>query len=173
MLVLLALLGLAWSQDCPRPATPTDVDSHVDDAMLAFATLDEQGVYDAADAASADLKCLDQVLTPAGAASYDRLIGIRAFMKGDTDQALVSFQAARALQPDYELSTRIAPEGGKLARLFAQAKTTADRLTVTFRAPREVQPYVDGKPSNQYSLEAPAILQYADDQGHVVWTGYL
>jgi len=173
MLIVLALLGSAFGADCAAPTTPQEMETHIDDALLAFATLDEEGVYTAADQATHDLECMGEPLSKDDAAAYHRVVGIQSFMRGESDAALVAFQAARVLEPGYRLSTKIAPEGGKLARLWESAATAPDDTTITFRPPAGASARVDGVASNQYLLESPVVLQYVDSRGDVLWTGYI
>ncbi|MBW2258268.1 MAG: hypothetical protein JRI25_27225, partial [Deltaproteobacteria bacterium] len=173
MLMLLALLTSAWAGPCEgAPSNAQQVEAHVDDALFAFATLDETGVQSAAEAADAALSCLDEVLTPRRAAAYHRMVGVTAFMSGESEDALAAFRAARALEPDYKLSTRIAPEGGRLYRLYEQAAEPSDTAKTSFSPPRGVSAYVDGSPSDQLPGDKPTVVQYLRGED-VVWTGYI
>jgi hypothetical protein len=173
MFLLLALLTSAWAGPCEgEPANAQQVEAHVDDALFAFATLDEYGVHVAAEAADDAMSCLDEVLAPRRAAAYHRMVGVTAFMSGDGEVALAAFRAARALEPDYQLSTRIAPEGGRLHRLFEQAAAAGDKVKTPFSPPKGVSAHVNGTQSDEVPSEEPAVVQYTRG-GEVLWSGYL
>lgn len=173
MLTILVVLGAALAADCERPTSATDVSTHVDDALLAFATLDEEGVLTAAESASTDIACLGEVIPVRAAAASHRLVGIRSFMEGDAEAAVAAFQAARRLQPEYELSDKIAPEGGKLHRLYQDAANAPTPFAVAAAPPAGLDVWVDGTKTPKLGHEYPSIVQYTTPDGEVVWSGYV
>lgn len=174
MIWLILAIPHAMAGECTGPATtPQDVKTHVDDAMLAFATLDEEGVVSSFGEAEKAIPCLNAVMAPTDVASYHRLVGIKAFLDGDDDAAVTAFQAASFVQPDYVLSTKIAPEGGKLRRLFDKAAAMPDPLEVPFTAPAGQTGYVDGATATERPATVPAIVQFVDASGHAKWSDYV
>lgn len=159
MWMWLALSGPALAADCAAQTRAEEVGGFVEEAMLAFATLDEDGFNDASGRAHAALPCVSDVISPARAAAYHRMEGVGAFMQGDAESAQRSFSAALHIEPGYALSAKIAPEGGKLWRLYDGAKSLSVSAPVTIPVPSVLELRLDGAVSNQRIPELPVIWQ--------------
>jgi hypothetical protein len=168
--LLLALIAPTAHAACPNPTPSSELRGVVDDALLSFATLDEEGFLAASDAARNGLPCASELLTAAEAAGLHRISALRAFWDGDEAVATASFQAALRLEPDHRLSDKIAPEGGPLARLYAGAAARPAGLMVPFRAPSWTTGYVDGARATERPANIPAIVQYEVAGQGVIWT---
>ncbi len=170
--LMLLAAGVASAQRC-EPVSSEQVSSLMQAALLDFATLDEDSFFDTAQQAQSALGCLDEVFLPPNAAAYHRLMGLRAFFDGDEDSAVVAFRASQAIEPDYELSAKIAPVGGKLHRLWIQARQGPNPFIGSFNAPAGKYAYVDGTETRTRAEDLPSIIQYGSGDGSVDWTGYV
>lgn len=159
MWLVLWLTSLALAGTCERETHVEQVGANVEDAMLAFATLDEDGFREAAASASSTLPCVAEVLSPARAAAYHRMTGILSFLDSDAVNAQLSFAAALALEPDFKLSIKVAPEGGRLARLYAASAMDAPAPSI-YAVPSGYTPYTNGVPQAERATAWPAIIQF-------------
>lgn len=172
MLWTLILAGLAWGADCTETVKAQEINALVQDALMGFAIMDEEGFYASTEEAQAKLPCLDEVFLPPNAAAYHRLLGIRAFYDGDDAGSTLAFRAARMVEPDFLLSDKIAPEGGKLHQAYEAAGAMPSPRFVRLRLPSDTQIFVNGSVIESQPSDVPAIVQVAQ-KGDVIWTSYL
>ena len=159
MLLLHVATAVALAVECPTPYKAEQVGGHVEDAMLAYATLDEDGFRASAAQAEGALPCVEDLFTPSRVAGFHRMKGLLSFIDGDPTSAQKSFAAAVALEPDYTLSAKIAPEGGKLWRNYDGSRLLPRGAPATFTVPRGGKSYVDGVASTARIEDLPAIVQ--------------
>lgn len=172
MLILLATFG--YAADCVEPVSASEVATRVDDALLTWATMDEDGFKEALDGLEVVLPCVDEPLKPAQAAAVHRVMGLRSFIDGDTEGATASFRSAAVAEPGYKLSERLAPEGGKLWTLYNDAADQRAPIVYAMPLPKGYRSWVDGEQSDRRANEIPAIVQVgpaADAKDSIVWTG--
>ncbi len=158
LVFLHAFTAAAWAG-----CAPDDVQAAVQDGLLAFASMDESGVKDAVGVVDAKVACQSAPLTPAQAAQVHQIHGLAAFLNGDTAGAKAAFSAERAIEPSSTLPTKIAPEGGKLARLYADS-TDADDDKEELGAASEYRAYVDGSDTSRRPTARPAVIQLSSHE---------
>ncbi len=173
-LLLVALAGpsLALAEDCPAPVSPNQITSTMQDAMLSFATMDEEEFGAASSKAKAQLPCVNAVFESPRAAAYHRLIGMSGFMQGDREAAAIAFAGALRVEPDFELSGKIAPEGGRLWRVWDAAKQAPASEMIGIDAPSGMTVFVDGNKASKRPSGVPHIVQFVDGSD-VVWSGWI
>ncbi len=159
MLLWTVATAVALGADCPAHVKAEQVGGHVEDAMLAYATLDEEGFRASAAEAEQALPCVEDLFSPSRAAGFHRMKGLQAFIDGDATTAQKSFAAAVALEPDYTLSAKIAPEGGKLWRNYDTSRALPRSAATGFEVPRGAKTYVDGVASTTRVVDLPSIVQ--------------
>jgi hypothetical protein len=169
---LILVAGVANAQDC-QPTSSEQLTSVMQQALIDFATLDEDSFFASTQQAKDDLPCLSELFLPPNAAAYHRLMALEAFFNGDDDAATESFRAALSIEPDYKLSSKLAPEGGKLHRLWTAAKEGPNPFIGSFSAPAGKYAYVDGVETRTYAEDLPNIIQYGPGDGSILWTGYV
>lgn len=172
MLILSLLASSAFAADCAAPVPAEAVATLLEDAMLAYATLDEDGFRESAGNADSKLACLSDVLPTSKAAALHRVHGLRAFLDGDADLATTEFSAALNIEPSYSLSAKVAPEGGKLWRLYDGARELPTTDPVSFTIPKTTLAYVDGVKTSQRIPEYPVVLQVTTSAGKVFHSVY-
>jgi hypothetical protein len=171
MLTLLLTVA-AQAAPCDAPVSPASLAAQADEATLAWATLDEDGFVEALDALDAGLPCLEAPLGPDQAAAVHRMHGLRAFLEDDSDAARASFRAAALADPGYELSDRVAPEGGKLWRLITEAAAADGEAGRPLSLLDGGQVWVDGVVGGARAEDRPAVVQVGADRS-VVWSRLL
>lgn len=169
---LILVAGVASAQDC-QPTSSEQLSSTMQQALLDFATLDEESFYASTRQAKQALPCLNELFLPPNAAAYHRLMGLEAFFDGRDDDAVLAFRAALSIEPDYQLSSKLAPEGGKLYRLWSNAQSGPNPFIGSFSAPAGKYAYVDGVETRTYAEDLPNIVQYGPGDGSILWTGYV
>ncbi len=173
MIALMILAtSIASAQDC-QPVSAERVSSTMQQALIDFATLDEESFGIATQQVQDQLTCLDEILMPPNAAAFHRLMGLQAFFDGQDEAAVMSFRAAMHIEPEYTLPAKIAPEGGKLHRLWLEAKDGPSPYVGLFRAPGGMYAWVDGAEGTTQAEDLPSIVQYGIDTDDVSWTAYL
>jgi hypothetical protein len=141
--------------------------------MLAWATLDEDGFVQTSRQVRGELACLDAPLTNTQAAGTHRVLGLLAFLDGDEPAALAALQAAAIAEPTYKPSDKIAPTGGKLARLFDQAAKAAAPPRERVAVPDPYIAWVDGAREGQRAPTLPAIVQVGVDGQPTRFSAYI
>jgi hypothetical protein len=159
MLTLHLASALAFAAECSESVKAEQVGGHVEDAMLAYATLDEDGFRASAALADTSLPCVEDLFTPSRVAGFHRMKGLLSFIDGDAASAQKSFAAALTIEPDYTMSLKIAPEGGKLWRNYDGSRLLAREAPAEFPTPRGAKVYVDGTATNVRVGDLPAIVQ--------------
>ncbi|MSP56090.1 MAG: hypothetical protein EXR69_10865 [Myxococcales bacterium] len=166
----LFLLPLSLVSFAEAACTPNDVESAVQEGLLAFAAMDDTGVDDAVEAVDSEVACQTSPLPPGTVAQVHQIHGLAAFLAGDSAGAKAAFSAELAIDPLRTLPLKIAPEGGKLARLHAESIVPVGvrnelGLAVGY------QGYVDGVEASRRPADRPAVVQLADREvvGYAAW----
>ncbi|MCB9687282.1 MAG: hypothetical protein H6738_14250 [Alphaproteobacteria bacterium] len=163
LVALLCCPVAALAQDCPEPVSPAKVASSLDDALVNFAVMDQDAFEKATDEAIATLGCVDQVVSPELAAALHRSRGIRLMVSGDDENARLALEASARLVPEHELSTTIAPEGGRVAVAWEAARRAApvERLPT----PADLDLRIDGTKASDRPATGPYVLQVVGTEG--------
>jgi hypothetical protein len=150
---------------------PTHLDE-LGDAMaatvLAWEALDAIGVGAASHRAEDVLGCLDESITTIEVAEFFRTSGYAAFLASDFDVARDAFESATALQPSYQVPTRIAGENHPMRMLYEQAKERGSPNTEGLDRPAEGWLTVDGIRANEAPSGRPWVFQRFAADGSVV-----
>lgn len=170
--VIVILVSAALAQDCAEPVSVESLSAKVDEAMLAFASMDEEGFLTTAAIARGDVSCLEAVIPSTKAAALHRMNGLEAFVKGDTQAAEDAFAAALALEPTYVLSAKLAPKGGKLDQLYQAAKVRS-RAPMPFRLPTGYSAWVDGIAAPARDDAFPAVIQVGKSTTNLDYSAWL
>src|SRR5262245_50664614 len=99
------------SAACPTPIDVAGLDADLKRAEEAFANLDATGFDRALDEAALGVGCLSGTITPAVAARFHRLQGLRFFAARDAAHALASFTASRSLDSAWAWPADLLPPG--------------------------------------------------------------
>ncbi|MCB9678676.1 MAG: hypothetical protein H6737_26475 [Alphaproteobacteria bacterium] len=165
---LLALLGSAWA-DCPAgPTSTVGVQRFVEQAEFAFVELDDTGLRANRDQAVQTVLCLGELVHPPHAAAFLRLEGVFAFVNENPTFALDAFRSALTVQPDFQMKAAIAPAGGPLAGLYAQARGDVPTMWALPQPGKAV--FVNGV-STTHAPYGLSIVQVVEPTGQVGWTG--
>ena len=141
--MILLLHSLVTPALAATGCAPEDVQSAVQEGLLAFASMDDAGVADAVVAVDAKVACQAAPLPAGTVAQVHQIHGLAAFLDGDAVGAKAAFSAELALEPQSVLPVTIAPEGGKLARLYAESAVPAgEKADMNLSA--DYLGYVDG-----------------------------
>ena len=172
MIPLLLTLAIAHAADCLAPASPDAISAKFDAAEAAYKTLEVEVFSSSLDEAALMLPCLDVAVTPAFAARYHRMRGLRSSLDRDPARATQSFAAARVIEPDYSFPTSLIPEGHSVRSQYASLDVTAPE-TIPVREPIEGWLAFDGARGLTRPTGWPSIVQLYDAQGLVRSTDYL
>lgn len=170
--VIALLMSSALAQDCAESISVESLSAKVDEAMLAFASMDEEGFLSTSAIVRGDVSCLTTVLPSGKAAALHRMNGLEAFVNGDTQATEDAFAAALALEPDYALSAKLAPKGGKLDLIYQAAKARS-RAPMPFRLPTGYTAWVDGIAAPARDDAFPAVIQVGKSTTSLDYSAWL
>lgn len=153
---------------CERASTTSQLSALLGAAEVAWEKRDRPAVVAAADTALGELACLRDSVTPALAARFHRVTGLRAFLLQDDGSAIRSFAAARSLEPNYVLPTALVPQAHPARILYDMAPVAI----ASFAPIPAVQGILrlDGRDLQARPTDRPVIFQLFDDSGSVVTT---
>ncbi len=174
-LPLLAFLSSpsVLAADVPCPASVPDMDSWIERALDAYSVMDTDAFFQAHRNARAALTCMEELLEPEDVAGYHGVAGLAAFLTEDDEGTLASFAAALSADPTWQLPERVAPTDSVLVELQAQA---VDKQGGPVSPMGETESFflmVDGEPSLEHPKTRPWVLQVADEDWQVLWSGAL
>jgi hypothetical protein len=138
----------------------------------AFAERNMESLLGAKHSAMTMLDCLDAPVGPMDAAAYHRLMALAAFAT-NRDLARLEFNAARRLEPGYNIPPEVAPAGHPLVLFYNEsAMVDPGNLQVVY-PPSNTYVVVDGVRGAQRAQRVPVIVQLVSDEGQVLDTEYL
>ncbi len=168
------LLLLPVVQDapaCEQPLSLFELGTVLDDAEQAMGRSGE--VFDAASGYGAGaLPCLEDVVEPTMAARLHRMMGMRALVKGDRDQALAAFAASHRIEPSFAFPDEVFAASHPISRLYVEAAETPVGLQDAEFQPATVIWY-DGVDAEQRPEGVPVLAQRTTEWGALLATAYL
>lgn len=124
---------------------------------------DMEGFASGVQAVREIVPCVGEALAPPDAGAVHRAEGLSAFSRRDMESARRSFAAARAADPNYTLSSSLAPEGNPLRAEWEGAVPSVASGAVP--AATSLVSFVDGGLSQKRATDRPAVIQYVDADG--------
>jgi hypothetical protein len=172
------LLGLAAAAPvtahgaCPMTrATTADLVAALDEVKLAYTDVAPEAFRAAADKARGLVPCLSDAIGHHEAAELHRTEGLAAFVDRNPERASLAFAAARSLEPRFEFPTSLVPEGHPVARAYAEAQWTEERIVLV--PPKRGHLAFDGRESQSRPADQPTVVQIFGEDGRVDDTAYL
>ncbi len=156
----------AHAADCTRRVADAELADEAAAVEQSFTAGDEQRFEDGYTRLARAVGCLGEVPAPATMARVRLVEGVRAFGQGDADRAAGAFLAARALAP--EISVPVYPAEHEIwgvLRRWDPVRAERERLP----APRTGALYVDGYPTRERFVAAPALVQHVDGEVVTTW----
>lgn len=164
----LLLVSTSLAQEC----TSAELQLGLDEAEGHYQTRDKQGFLDAMARNDATLTCMRDPATPALSASLHRMVGLRAFLEREDEEAALAFAAARSLEPAYTFPTTVVPEQHPVQDLYERHDPDAGSAMVL--APTsDGHLRFDGHRAEVRSTSFPQLFQHLDSTGAVTTTVYL
>ncbi len=161
----------AWA-DCLVEVTTSDVYGHIERAQAAFTNLELDAFKRASDQAVDGMPCLDEPVQRHLSAEVHRLVGLQGAVDRDATRTTQAFAAARSLEPEYRFPVEMVPEGSPVLDDYVAidvSNGTYDELL----KPASGHLQIDGRPGRLRPNAWPAVVQYFDAGGDVVWTKYV
>ncbi len=119
------------------------------------------------------LECLGEVLEPRVVAEYYRLLGLRAFLGREPQQARSYFHYAWQILPDYQWPESLLPMGHPVRKYWNEAaKLPPDELEHV-DVPKGMNMFVDGQQTELRPVGRPVIMQLTTRDGSFQWNGIL
>lgn len=158
----------AFAAECIARTSTADLSASLTAAETAFEKRDKPGVIAADDRARESLPCLRDAVTPAVAARYHRVDGLRSFLLQDEGAAIRSFAAARSIEPAYVLPASLLPTAHPARVIYDMAPVAV----ASFAPLPEVAGVLrlDGRDLTARPTDRPVIFQLFDEAGAVVTT---
>ena len=167
---MLLLLTVAWADaaECEAGTTTAVIAADLTAAESAFEKRDKVAMVTAAEKARSDLPCLKDAVTPALAARFHRVQGLRAFLQQDEGSAIRSFAAARAIEPNYALPETMVPAAHPARVLYEMAPVAVASFAPVPAVAGSLR--LDGRDLQARPTDRPVIYQLFDEKGGVVTT---
>jgi len=169
--MLLLLHAAPAGAECEQPLTLFELETVVSDAEQAMGRSAE--LFEAASTYGKNmLPCLDDVVAPHLAARLHRVLGLRAFVAGDQDQARSAFAASHRIEPSFAFPDTVFSASHPISRLYAEAAAL----------PAETEPaqwqqgtvaWLDGARLEQRPITSATLLQQTTEWGAMLSTHYL
>ena len=174
-LILSLMAAPALATDCPEPSHLDDFEASARAGERAFAAMDLPGLTRARRSALEALPCLGDRVTPPVAADFHRMMAMAAFTKGDEQQVLAEFHAARRLDPGRPIPADVAPAGHPLTVLYDAAvdDPNSSRALDPVIPPLGGRAAVDGADNGLRAVGLSAIVQTFDGEGTLLETIFL
>ncbi len=171
-LALLLSSSLAQADDCVTSYALGDVEQALTDAEAAYAARNRDSVHANVSLALDRLRCLQGEVNVAAAARIHRAVGLDGVvMKNDTG-AVAAFAAARAIEPSYDYTAAMAPEGSALRTHYTSAKAVAVTPPAPLEIPENLKVRIDGASAAERPTWRPAVVQGFDTTGKVLVSGW-
>lgn len=167
--LVLFLLTLMAEAGCDSASLAQEVERAED----AFTSMDRAAFDAAVVNGRTSLDCLTDGLVPTACADWHRVLALEAFLRGDSADVVVAFQAMSSILPGYELSPVIAPPGHELRKLYEESQLVATHGTVELEAPAEGWIAIDGHRGNTAPTGCPFVFQRFANDGSVLQTKYV
>ena len=168
-----ALAAPESGRTCVSRSTPEAIHAVVDRADTAFASLDADAFTAATEELTLTLPCLSGLADPVLAARVHRLQGLRHYMHGQTEDAVHSLTAARALEPSFVFADDFLPPSHELRQSY-ESLDTAPPPTKRVSEPREGGSlYFDGTATLKRPEDRSTLYQRVTAEQLVAETRYL
>lgn len=170
-LFLAVLVTAATHAACP--ADVGDPGAQAQAALATYEQLEVERFQGQVQALHASLPCLEAPIDPDAAAQLHLVTALEAWTRRDEDQVQHALRALLHLQPGYQPSVVVAPEGGGLATAFEAARSAGPGAEAPWPGLSLV---VDGQPSASLPQQRAAVVQWAGTGGfesHYAWPGKL
>lgn len=156
---------------CLGRSEATTLSARLTDAEAAYAALDDEGFARSMDDVTLLLPCLGDVVPAPDAARLHRMKALQQYGLGDSDAAVSSLVAARALEPAYTFPDALLPPDHELRQMYEALDDDAGDSKRPPQ-PREGELVFDGTPSPRRPLDHSTLVQWSRD-GQVVGTRLL
>lgn len=170
LIVLLLSSNLALA-DCA--ATIQQVQLNAEAVLAAYVAMDEPSYELASRELHETVECVTEPLTGDALRDLHLVMALDRFLMGDEDGALGGLRAVLDIAPDYQLSTDLAPTGHPLRELIDRARALAPNPRASFLRPIEGVFWLDGQAMAGRAAGQPVLVQWADIEREICWTGYL
>jgi hypothetical protein len=170
-LLLVALLIASVQAACP--ADPGDPGEQASAALVLYEQLEVERFQAQVHALHQVLPCLRVDIEPQAAAQLHLVTALEAWTRRDEQQVQQALRALLALQPGYQPSVVVAPEGGGLAAAFDAARAAGPGVELPYPGLSLV---VDGQPGATLPQDRAAVVQWYGTGGfesHYGWPGQL
>jgi hypothetical protein len=159
-----------YAAECPKSFTALQFEDQLGAAESALSSLDLPLFTSNMSSADRMIPCLNEHIIPSLAATYHRFYGLRAFGQRDT-MAEKAFAAARYLEPGYEFSHSLLPEGNPIRNAFENV-SFEDRAVDALEPAAGGSIYIDGNRSLKRPNEWPTLVQWVES-GDIRFSEYL
>jgi hypothetical protein len=159
------------AEPCAQPAKPAEVASTLQEAMKSYAELEETAFQAATDRALHQVECLREPLPVDLSAQLHRVVGVRQLLIGDEPGGREALLSSVRLEPGFQLSAAIAPEGGSLDAAWKAAKAAGPAVRVPFSQP--VTALVDGTQAVDRPQTGPYVLQVQEPGGAIAFSAWV
>ncbi|MFZ5482152.1 MAG: hypothetical protein ACOZNI_35655 [Myxococcota bacterium] len=168
---MILAVAVAFAEECPAPAPLAQLEGRLAAAEAAWSDLDDAAFARVMDEAAIALPCVRERVSPALAARYHRLVGLRLFAAREDARAAGAFAAARAADPGYTFPASLVPEGNAARDLYGRLPLDAGGAQVP--PPKTGTLLFDGVAGDVRPAGRPSIVQVLDARDEVLATAWV
>lgn len=161
----LLIAGPARADDCVTTYHITDIEQALSDAESAYAARNRDSVHSNVALALDRLRCVADEVNSAAAARIHRAVGLDGVVMKDDTRAVSAFLAARTIEPSYDYTAAMAPDGSTLRTDYTNAKPTAAAAATPLTIPANLKVRIDGASATERPSGRPAVIQAFDPAG--------
>ena len=162
-----ALVAQAWgatgasAEPCEADTTTVDLVRALGTAEAYFSSLNADGFNRAVEQSEQTLRCLSEEVPLTLAAEFHRYQAIRFFVKQESTECMLSFAAARTIEPNYAFPSYLVPSDNPLLDNYTAVDPAIGKRELLVR-PRHGYFQIDGSKSEDRPLDFPTIVQMFD-----------
>lgn len=157
--------------DCVTSYGLSDLEKALTSAEAAYAARNRDSVHANVSLALDRLRCLSEEMNTATAARVHRGVGLDKVVMGNDPEAVSAFAAARAIEPSYDYTSAMAPEGSALRSDYSAGRDVVPGPATALEVPATLKVRIDGMAAVERPAR-PAVIQAFDLTGHVLLSGW-
>ena len=159
-------------ESCETSSSTVDLIRALGTAEAYFSSLNAEGFSRSVEQSEQTIVCLGEELPLTLAAEFHRYQAIRFFVKQESTECMLSFAAARAIEPEYRFPAFLVPPDNPILDNYTAVDPSIGK-TEEMNRPKHGYFQFDGSKGENRPTDFPTVVQLFDKKGLVQKTVYL